>query len=188
MDSSGQFWLTAFIVTVVIVACSAALSGCSNVDVGAASPYVPSDSTEYNCYAHALGETEWKYVGGSPYAVTDFSVDNVAAMVLDDAQEDGRAMRIIDSFDSPIANNEYRIALRTGESDYHFMVQHNDGSWSHKPGFASTRLIDGDNPSVVSWDCPKIDSFLLYHFGIVKEIGYEYNYYDSRTIYFAVTK
>lgn len=36
-----------------------------------------------------------------------------------DAQKDGRKMRIIDSYDSPIESNEYRIALRTGEDDYH---------------------------------------------------------------------
>lgn len=105
-----------------------------------------------------------------------------------DAQKDGRKMRIIDSYDSPIESNEYRIALRTGEDDYHFMIQHSDGSWSHKPGFCSTRLIDGDNPSVISWDAPQVDTFLLYKFGIVKEIGYVPNYYDSRMVYFAVSK
>ena len=52
----------------------------------------------------------------------------------------------------------------------------------------STRLIDGDNPSVISWDAPQVDTFLLYIFGIVKEIGYVPNYYDSRTVYFAVSK
>ena len=52
----------------------------------------------------------------------------------------------------------------------------------------STRLIDGDNPSVISWDAPQVDTFLLYNFGIVKEIGYVPNYYDSRTVYFAVSK
>lgn len=99
-----------------------------------------------------------------------------------------RSMRTIDSYDSPIESNEYRIALRTGKEDYHFMVQHNDGSWSHKPGFCSTRLIDGANPSVISWDAPRGDAVLLCNFGIVKEIGSVPNYYDSRTIYFAVSK
>ena len=167
------------------------LSGCTEQpisDVGAASPYNPSNSMDYNCYAYALREKQWKYVGGSPDAVQDFSVDNVAQMVLNDAEKDGRSIRIIDSYDAPIESNEYRIALRTGEADYHFMIQHNDGSWSHKPGFCSTRLIDGANPSVVSWDLPQVDSFLLYNFGIAREIGSIHNYYDSATIYFAVSK
>jgi hypothetical protein len=77
--------------------------------------------------------------------------------------------------------------MRTGDKDYHFMVQHNDGSWSHKPGPCSTRLIDGANPSVISWDAPQISGFLLL-FGVVEEVGVVPNYYDSRTIYFAVSK
>ena len=186
-DPSGQSWLAlAFISVITLV-----ISGCTaqpESNYGAASPYTPSDSTDYNCYAYALGEKEWKYVGGRPSAVKDFSVDNVAQQVLDDAKEDGRSMRIIDSFDSPIESNEYRIALRTGEADYHFMVQHNDGSWSHKPGLCSTRLIDGDNPSVVAWDAPTINSFYYYITGKVIEIGYVPNYYNSKTIYFAVSK
>ena len=39
----------------------ATLSGCSaqsTSDVGAASAYSPSNSTDYNCYAYALGETQ----------------------------------------------------------------------------------------------------------------------------------
>ncbi len=187
-DPEGHSWILALLVATVA---AVAFSGCSDqpaVNVGAATPYIPSDSLNYNCYAHALGEVEWKYVGGSPGAVEDFSVDNVAEMVLLDAQRDGRTMRIIDSFDSQIANNEYRIALRTGESDYHFMVQHSDGSWSHKPGFCSTRLISGENPSVISWDAPQVDSILLYYYGVVKEVDSVYNYYNSKTIYFAVTK
>ena len=191
VDPNGHFWLTALLVSAVIVACCLFLSGCSatpSTNYGAASPYIESDSTDYNCYAYALGEKEWKYVGGSSDAVSNYDVDNVAQMVLTDAENDGRVMRPIESFDSPIESNEYRIALRTGESDYHFMVQHNDGTWSHKPSLCRTRLINGANPSVVSWDAPQIDLYYLYAFGIVKEVGAITNYYDSRTRYFAVTK
>ncbi len=190
VDPTGQWWITALVVT-VIVACTMTLSGCSmqpTPNTGAASPYTPSNSTDYNCYAYALGEEQWKYVGGSSEAVKNFDVDTVAEMVLADAQKDGKMMRIIDSYDSPIESNEYRIALRTGEGDYHFMKQHNNGSWSHKPGFCSTRLIDGANPSVISWDAPRVDMWYLYNYGIVKETGTVPNYYNSKTVYFAVSK
>ena len=190
-DPNGHFWLSALIVSAVVVACCLTLSECSagpSTNVGAASPYIASYSTDYNCYAYVLGEKKRKYVGGSPDSVSNFDVDNVAEMVLKDAENDGRTMRLIDSFDSPIESNEYRIALRTGENDYHFMVQHNNGTWSHKPGICSTRLIEGANPSVVSWDAPQINSFSLYAFGIVREVGAISDYYDSKTIYFAVTK
>ncbi len=151
---------------------------------GSASEYVPSSSENYNCYAYALGETEWMYVGGSPNAVSSFDVDNVASMVMKDVKELGYSIRPIDSYDSLIFSDEYRIALRTGEEDYHFMKQHNDGSWSHKPSFCPTRQITGSNPSVVSWDVPQV----IYQYGILMEVGYIYNYYDSHTLYFAVSK
>ena len=53
---------------------------------------------------------------------------------------------------------------------------------------AGTRLINGNNPSVVSWDMPIYHRGLYNVFGIVSEIGAIENYYDSDTIYFAVTR
>ena len=161
IDPDGLFAIQGLLLAGMLAACTLLLSGCAaKTDYGAASPYKPTTSREYNCYAYALGETEWKFVGGREGAVQDFSVENVAQMVLDDAKADGRAMRIIDSYDSPINANEYRIALRTalrpGSEDYHFMLQHSDGSWSHKPGTLSSRLIDGDNPSEITWDAPSM--------------------------------
>ncbi len=181
---------TSVIAAIIAVCAVIMLSGCSRQpasDVGAAPPYKPSNSMDYNCYAYVLGEEEWKYVGGSSDAVSDLNVENVANMVLIDAQKDGRKIRIIESHNSPISSNEYRIALRTGKEDYHFMMQHNNGSWSHKPGFCRTRLINGDNPSVISWDMPQIHSRLYYNYDIVIEVDSIPNYYDSPTIYFAVS-
>ena len=182
IDPDGLFAIQGLLLAGMLAACTLLLSGCAaKTDCGAASPYKPTTSREYNCYAYALGETEWKFVGGREGAVQDFSVENVAQMVLDDAKADGRAMRIIDSYDSPINANEYRIALRTalrpGSEDYHFMLQHSDGSWSHKPGTLSSRLIDGDNPSEITWDAPSMIEGLTF-----------VNYYNSKTVYFAVTK
>ena len=37
----------------------------------------------------------------------------------------GRAIRIIDSYDSPIYSNEYRIALRTGSNDFQIIIEPN---------------------------------------------------------------
>ena len=178
IDPDGLFAIQGLLLAGMLVACTLLLSGCAaKTDYGAASPYKPTTSIEYNCYAYALGETEWKFVGGREGAVQDFSVGNVAQMVLDDAKADGRAMRIIDSYDSPINANEYRIALRTGDADYHFMLQHSDGSWSHKPSFLPSRLIAGDNPSEIAWD----------GFAATGEVICN-NYYNSKTVYFAVTK
>ena len=129
-DPTGQIGILAWIVATCVTIGVLTFSGClGKADVGAATPYKPSDSTQYNCYAHALGEKEWKYVGGSFDAVKDFDVDIVASMV----------------------------------------------------------LIDGPNPEAVSWDAYQINGFLL-QFGIIKETGVIPNYYDSHTVYFAVTK
>lgn len=60
------------------------------------------------------------------------------------------------------------MVKRIGQYDYHFMVQHNDGRWSHKPGQMQTILLKkGDNPS--------FSGVWLY-------------YYNSRIIYMAITK
>ena len=178
IDPDGLFAIQGLLLAGMLVACTLLLSGCAaKTDYGAASPYKPTTSIEYNCYAYALGETEWKFVGGREGAVQDFSVENVAQMVLDDAKADGRAMRIIDSYDSPINANEYKIALRTGDADYHFMLQHSDGSWSHKPSSLPSRLIAGDNPSEIAWDGYAKTGRVICN-----------NYYNSKTVYFAVTK
>jgi len=186
-DPSGAFWIELLVVG-IIVGVSVCASGCSDNPNGAASPYMGSSSTNYNCYAYALGETEWKYVGGNRDAVKDYDVNNVAEMVLADAQRDGRSMRPIEAYNSPIESNEYRIALRTAVDDYHFMVQHDDGTWSHKPSICRTRLVKGDNPSEIPWDAPVIDGELWQTRGFVEEIDSIANYYDSRTLYFAVSK
>ena len=63
--------------------------------------------------------------------------------------------------------------------------------WSgfQKPGPCKTRLIKGSNPSVVSWDKPKISGINMTSGSVtVQEDGYISNYYNSQTIYFAVSK
>ena len=156
-------------------------------EYGAATPYVPSDSIEYFCVGHALNEPEYKAIGKD--IITDFSTDNIKGLLISDAIDYGWGIREIDSYDSPIASDEYRIALRTSTKDYHFMVQHSDGSWSHKPGILRTRLIEGDNPDVVSWDLilyyTNVDEngcLWIHEYGIVKDV------YKSDIVYFAISK
>ena len=186
-DPTGTFgW---WIIVPVIIGLVPLLTGCedNSESYGAAEEYEYSDSTKYNCYAHALGLYEWKYVGGSPDAVKDFSVENVATMVEADILAMGWSIRHLESYDSPIGKDEFRIALSTGPDDYHFMVQHSDGTWSHKPGFGPTRQINGDNPSCVSWDAPIVDGLLL-SMGIYCEVGAHEGYYNDGPVYFAVSK
>jgi len=153
---------------------------------GAASEYKPTSSFAYDCYPYALGETESRDLGEGWFDYNGTNVYIVALVVLVDLWTEGRSARIISSYDSPITSNEYRIALRTGENGYHFMVQHSDGTWSHKPGMLPSRHINGANPSSVSWDIPLIDDDYFMKTGIIKEVGVIPGCYDSTIIYFAI--
>jgi len=187
IDPSGHYFYDA-IAELILETIAQVVSECSGVNgYGAANEYKPSNSTQNNCYGYALGEEKGKCVGGSQGAVTDFDVDKVAKMVIKDVHDMGRSIRPIDSYDSPVTSNEYRIALRTGAEDYHFMVQHSDGSWSHKPGITPTQLIQGKNPSEVSWDAPIIDWSWYETTGHVRITDYVRNYYSSEIVYFAIS-
>ena len=37
------------------------------------------------------------------------------------------------------------------------MLQHNDGTWSHKPSYCPSRLISESNPTIAQWNLPIID-------------------------------
>ena len=112
---------------------------------------------------------------------------------MDDVSKMGREIRPIDSYDSPIGENEYRIALRTttndtANPDYHFMVQHSDGSWSHKPGFLPARKLEGNNPTDAKWPGYGVQCVVVYGKIYLQEYITEPNRYSSETRYFAVTR
>jgi hypothetical protein len=104
-------------------------------------------------------------------------------------------LRRIDSYDSPIdASNEYRIALRVGchpidgefdlsgksAFDFHVRAQVNDGRWAQKFPLDPSMIVPGSaadiDPGKYPWDAALMWSSKFQ------------NYYDSGTIYFAVTK
>ena len=177
VDSNGSIW---WILSPIVIG-AATLTGCSSKDYstyyGAANKYVASSSKAYNCYAHALGLRTWTHVGLGKFTKTSFTVKEIANQVIKDLKSMGRKSRIIDNWDSKIKNNEYRIAVRVtlanmarriGQYDYHFMVQHSNGRWSHKPGQTATILLkEGANPS---------------------SKGVWSYYYNSEIIYMAITR
>ena len=139
-----------------------------------------------NCYSYALGYYDRSYDPGdfSNQKLLPCRVDKIAELVMDDLTALGRGCRILESYDSPIHNNEYRIAIRVSkvkckrfllytyfEWDYHFMVQTNTGKWAekHGPGGATVYHEYG-NPATLSWDC-----------------GDEKGYYEGKIIYLAIT-
>ena len=189
-DSTGCFWLAALL-TVTVTALI--LSGCTEKTVSNAAPkyYKIAESNgdrnhNPNCYAYVLG-----YYGRS-YDIGEFSdtyptgktVDAIAECVVSDLNKLERGCRIIESYDTPIEDNEYRIALRVGEQpvvgpngypylqwDYHFMVQTESGEWAEKRGSSSATILHtSGNPSIFQWDAATYP-----------------NFYTSDIIYFAIT-
>ena len=177
-------------VSVGFMGASIGSSACSS-NVGAAPNYKNigesngNRQTNPNCYSYAIGLYDKSYNPGDfSQPFTSYDVDAVAIAVKSDMYNLGRGCRAINSYDSPINNNEYRIALRVSKPniistpvgnyldwDYHFMVQTSSGNWAekHGPGGGSVYHSSG-NPSTISWDCGDIRG-----------------YYTSEIKYFAIT-
>lgn len=105
--------------------------------------------------------------------------------------------RKLDSYEDDIYHDEYRIAFRLGNTsnsktfnmtpsgiwdnkwdDYHFMMQHSDGRWSHKNGNYISRILEyEEHPDMNIWHTYK-DNYL--------SSSYIVNFYDSDTYYFAI--
>ncbi len=108
------------------------------VSYGAAKPFIGNKSINVNCYGYAIGVDEYRKPNNNQN-ITDYSLNNIINLVELDFKTKlkPRKIRQLKNIDSKIESDEYRIALRTGshiingklEEDYHFMVQHNDGSW-----------------------------------------------------------
>jgi len=102
------------------------------------------------------------------------------------------SFRRIDTFDSPISPEEYRIAMRIGAHpigdfpltfrnfDYHFWAQIDDGRWSQKFPRSFSEILPGTahdlDPADYNWQLGSWGSPDAHYF------------YNSRVIYFAATK
>ena len=188
-DPTGQFWITALIVTAVAVVCTVALSGCSaqpTSDVGAAKPYVDmpgsDDETSPNCYAYAIGSPVNEQPGGTSGRIpTKWNdVNDVGKSVEADLKAKGHTVRKISGPDAKVYDNEFKIALRVGTQplynpytgqlyyDYHFMRQTNTGQWAEKHGYGGASILwdAGMTPDKIPWtlgDAPYYDSAIIYY-------------------------
>lgn len=193
MDHSGRFWISALIVTAIVV-CTVALSGCSSKpaptsNYGAAQPFVnmpgSSDRNSPNCYAYAIGSSVNEQPGGksgrTPKRWND--VNDVGKSVEADLKAMGKTVRKIDGPDAKVYDNEFKIALRVGTQpyyynlytrevlyDYHFMRQTSTGQWAEKHGIGGSAILwdPGMTPDTIPWTLNGVP------------------YYDSKIIYYAV--
>lgn len=61
-------------------------------------------------------------------------------------------IRVIKRTDT-IADDEYRVAFRLTDFDFHFLREEKDGTWTHKPGSSAISKFEG-NPFGKKWMRP----------------------------------
>ena len=151
--------------------------------------YVQNNDININCYAYALGFFPGRTVPRtskfSPvWVVYDQVYRHLVYGLGISAIKLGTNYRS-KSWDSRFY---FLIAMRSGRGgnadrgysgDYHFMVRHENLTWSHKPGSGPSRYLGYVNPSTISWN-----TYNWYRPYPVEV----YNYYNSATYYIAVRK
>ena len=146
------------------------LRNAPDLDINTASP------GQYNCYGNGIG----KQIVANP---TGYNIGDSTRKTFEAVKNDlGRDnVRELPSIDSPIAHNEFKVALKCGPMDYHFIRLVGD-KWYNKSGTTQGLYVD---QSVVSAD---IWYAMMMEDGQPKigdpRVGYPY--YNDETIYFAV--
>ncbi len=146
--------------------------------VGEDGPYTEHTSSAYNCMSYAL--KHYSELLRPDGFVKGTHLAEAKAGVVSAAAARGIHLREIGENDVLNPKKEYRIAFRVGYheiqgvgvtfSDFHFMLQHNDGTWSHKMGLLPSEDLGDINPSTYQW---------------LNNYGQEYN---EGTVYYAVSR
>lgn len=184
-DPTGQFGITALIITAVVAVCGVVLSGCT-AQPSTPSNYVQENSTNQNCYSyafdlpHSANPGDYSASDNSDYMFKDkniYTPAEITGFIERDMDALNKSVRVVDSPKDKL-ENEYIVAMKTstivipsiGVADYHFAVQLSDGSWADKPGQSPSRwnVLDGTE---IAWDLGNIK-----------------NYYNTETVYFAVER
>ena len=191
-DSSGEFWFTALCVVAIITVCAVAFSGCSqqtsqptssggstkrkdlatapNLNRSSASP------GSYNCYGNALG----KQIVANPsgYKPGDSTRKTFEAVKKDVGPNN---IRELTSINDSINANEFKVAMKCGPTDYHF-IRLTENGWYNKSGTAPGLYVNQGVVSADVWYAMWTNNGQTY----VGNPQRGYPYYDDETIYFAV--
>lgn len=140
--------------------------------LGGAGNYRTNNSKYVNCLGYALELNVWV----NPAMNYGETVDTVYNRVVTEAKKYGKICRKLSSKDAYLRPYEYKVAMRVGSHngnfDYHFMVQVKQNGWAHKRGQTPSEFLGAINPSTYNW-------------GSLYGVS---NFYDSSTLYFAVTR
>lgn len=89
-----------------------------------------TDKGSYNCGGYALGTFSW-YV---PYSKRDTWVYPIPLeKLIEQMLKDFPNLRMIDNINE-VQKNEYAIAFRKGDGDFHYMKKAKNGRWYNKRG------------------------------------------------------
>jgi len=174
VDSTGQFWLTALAITAVVAICTFTLSGCSDPSNSfAKAPDLDIDTAPaktYDCLGNALNkQINSNLIGYTKGDSTDFVREYVRDIV------GVGYYRPLDSIDSPIYDDEYRVAVKTSDVDYHF-IRETEFGWYDKPGDLAGSYVKPEYVDGAVWSYTKniFDEEVT-------------SYYNTDTKYFAIT-
>lgn len=143
--------------------------------LGGAGAYRSVTSINVNCLGYALNINKYvsnAYIDMNHNDSVEAVFNKVKAYIVNDL---GRECRLT-TYNSLLRPNEYRIAMRVANYsetnfDYHFLVQLSNGGWAQKQGPLPSENLGSINPTTYNWSNGGIS-----------------NYYNSSTLYFAVTK
>lgn len=111
--------------------------------------------TYFNCMGFALGTYEWEELWA--YGCTDNREEELDECVEEmlDLSFDCHfpSVRLIDSPEE-VDENEYCVAMRLAEDDFHFVRQMPNGEWWHKPGSHTIRKMSEEEVFADSWESP----------------------------------
>ncbi len=134
------------------------------------------DSSTYNCYGNGIGKQVYKDPTG--YHPSQSTAVVYAAVVNDLGGPNN--VRQLSSINSSINSDEFRVAVKCGPRDYHFIRQLSNGDWYNKSGDRKGLVVSQDYVAGSVW-------YLKYMENGV-EITNENALYNDETIYFAVKK
>ena len=185
-DPTGRFWITAIIVTAVVAVCTLGLSGCSapsapsvsrsdlanapDLDISTASP------SSYNCYGNGIR----KQINTNP---TGYTRGDSTRKTFESVKKDlgSNNVRELTSINDPVGDDEFKVALKCGPVDYHFIRLDGD-KWYNKSGTAPGLYIDQSVVAGDIWYAMWMNNGQAY----IGDPRYGYPYYNDETIYFAV--
>lgn len=95
---------------------------------------------DYNCGGYALGIYVWYQFEDYPSITRDVGVEEMTRLCIDAILRDFPTLRVINDL-CELQKNERAVAFRICENDFHFIMRHKNGHWSHKPGRSGIRSI-----------------------------------------------